>query len=64
MAGLPAPRIRNGLTDEQQIRLRTLETIHTPNSFSQGELHAIRLCATTDAEQARIAALAARWADR
>lgn len=61
MAYIPRAPIGNGLTDEQKARLAQLEGVQHPTEWSRGELSALRLCATTDPEQGRIAALDARW---
>lgn len=64
MALVPRGPLGKGLTEAQQARLSQLETVQHPTPWSRGELAALRICAITDAEQGRIAALDSRWAER
>ena len=57
----PPPNFGHPMTDADRKRLSELESLNTPTPFSRGALETLRMQATTDADQARCAEIAAKW---
>lgn len=53
----------SGLSDDLRAKLTHLETLKKPSEYNRGQLSALRLQATSHADQRRAEELAARWAE-
>ncbi len=60
----PQPSLRSGLNDSQREALARLEGTDQPSEWQKGVFSSIRMCATSDADRQRVAAVQARWAEQ
>lgn len=58
----PQASIRPGLNEPQRQTLDRFEQVDQPTEWQKGVLSSIRMCATTDADRQRVAAVAEKWA--
>lgn len=64
MTYTPQGSIRAGLNDVQRETLTRFEQIDRPSEWQRGILSSVRMCATSDEDRARIAAVQQKWANQ